>query len=50
LLNPDTQVRPGALQALVEFMEQHPTVGITGSSFENKDGKPWATAFRFPSI
>lgn len=50
LLNPDTQVHPGALTALVDFMEQHPTVGITGSSFENQQGKPWATAFRFPSI
>ncbi|MEP0920321.1 glycosyltransferase family 2 protein [Leptolyngbya sp. ST-U4] len=50
LLNPDTQVRPGALKALVDFMEQHPTVGITGSSFEDREGKPWATTFRFPSI
>ncbi len=50
LLNPDTQVRPGALRALVEFMDQHPTAGITGSSAENQAGKPWATAFRFPSV
>lgn len=50
LLNPDTQVRPGALPALVDFMEQHPTVGIAGSSAENQAGKPWATAFRFPSV
>jgi N-acetylglucosaminyl-diphospho-decaprenol L-rhamnosyltransferase len=49
LLNPDTQVRPGALKALVDFMDQHPDVGISGSSFEEADGKPWPYAFRFPS-
>jgi len=50
LLNPDTQVRPGALKTLVDFMAQHPQVGIAGSSFEEADGQPWDVAFRFPSI
>lgn len=50
LLNPDTQVRSGAVQALIDFMEQHSEVGIAGSSFENADGTPWLIAFRFPSI
>ncbi len=50
LLNPDTQVRPNALKALVDFMDHHPEVGIAGSSFEEADGKPWPYAFRFPSI
>jgi hypothetical protein len=50
LLNPDTQVYPGAIQALVEFMETHAEVGITGSSFENADGTPWPIAFRFPTV
>jgi hypothetical protein len=50
LLNPDTEVRPGAIKALVDFMEEHPQVGIAGSSFEQADGKPWSFAFRFPSI
>jgi N-acetylglucosaminyl-diphospho-decaprenol L-rhamnosyltransferase len=50
LLNPDSQVRPGALKALVDFAEQNPTVGIMGSGLENPDGSPWSTAFRFPSI
>jgi N-acetylglucosaminyl-diphospho-decaprenol L-rhamnosyltransferase len=49
LLNPDTQVRPGALQALVSFMDNHPQAGISGSSFEEADGRPWPYAFRFPS-
>ena len=50
LLNPDTQVRPGALTALLSFMETHPTVGIAGSSFENADGSLWPIGFKFPSL
>lgn len=47
LLNPDTVVRSGALAALVEFMDQHPTVGIAGSRLEDPDGTPQRSAFRF---
>lgn len=50
LLNPDTEVRPQALKALVDFMGEHPQVGIAGSSLEEADGTPWPFAFRFPSI
>lgn len=50
LLNPDAQVRPGAINTLVRFMETHPEVGIAGGSFENLDGSDWPFAFRFPSI
>lgn len=50
LLNPDAQVRPGAIKALVSFLESNETVGIAGSSFENPDGSDWPIAFRFPSI
>jgi N-acetylglucosaminyl-diphospho-decaprenol L-rhamnosyltransferase len=50
LLNPDTQVRRGAIAALVGFLESHPQVGIAGSSFETEDGKDWPFAFRFPTL
>jgi N-acetylglucosaminyl-diphospho-decaprenol L-rhamnosyltransferase len=50
LLNPDTQVRPRAIAALVEFLESNPQVGIAGSSFETEDGKDWPLAFRFPTL
>lgn len=50
LLNPDAQVRPGAIDALVRFMQTHPGVGIAGSSFENLDGSEWPIAFRFPGL
>lgn len=50
LLNPDAQVRPGAIASLVRFLESHPEVGIAGSSFENLDGSDWPIAFHFPSL
>jgi N-acetylglucosaminyl-diphospho-decaprenol L-rhamnosyltransferase len=50
LLNPDTELRRGAVVALVRFLETHPAVGIAGSSFENLDGSDWPYAFRFPSV
>jgi N-acetylglucosaminyl-diphospho-decaprenol L-rhamnosyltransferase len=50
LLNPDAQVRPNAIQALVRFMEARPDVGIVGSGFENLDGSDWPIAFRFPTL
>jgi GT2 family glycosyltransferase len=50
LLNPDAQVRSGAIGYLVRFLESHPGVGIAGSSFENADGSEWPIAFKFPSL
>jgi GT2 family glycosyltransferase len=50
LLNPDAQVRPGAITALVRFLKDKPDVGIAGSSFENLDGSDWPIAFRFPTL
>jgi GT2 family glycosyltransferase len=49
LLNPDTVVRPGAIGALVRFMDQHPQIGIAGSRLEDPDGTPQRSAFRFPT-
>ena len=50
LLNPDTQVRAGAIGTLLRFLESNPLIGIAGSSFENQDGSEWPIAFRFPSL
>jgi len=47
LLNSDTEVRPSAIQTLIEFMDDRPDVGIAGGSFENLDGSDWPIAFRF---
>lgn len=49
LLNADTIVQPNAFLALVEFMDQHPAVGIAGSGLMYPDGAPQRSAFRFHS-
>jgi GT2 family glycosyltransferase len=50
LLNPDAEVRSGAIASLARFLESHPDVGIAGSSFETFDGNDWPFAFRFPGL
>ncbi len=50
LLNPDTIVHPGALRALLSFIEAHPDVGIVGSRLEFPDGTPQYSAFNFPTV
>ncbi len=50
LLNPDTVLHPGALNALLRFFKSHPQAGLAGGVFENGDGSEWAIAFRFPSL
>jgi N-acetylglucosaminyl-diphospho-decaprenol L-rhamnosyltransferase len=50
LLNPDAQVRTGAIVSLKRFLDSHPNVGIAGGSFENADGSDWPIAFRFPTL
>jgi len=50
LLNPDTVVRSGALKTLVDFMNEHPNVGIAGSRLEEPDGTTQYSAFRFHTI
>lgn len=50
LLNPDTEIRTGALHVLSDFLSGNPAIGIIGSMIELADGTPWPYAFRFPSI
>jgi GT2 family glycosyltransferase len=50
LLNADTVVLPGALNALVDFMDRNPEVGIAASRLEGSDGHVQASAFRFFSV
>ena len=38
LLNPDAELRDGALAAIVAFLEAHPGCGIAGSRIYNTDG------------
>lgn len=50
LLNPDTRVQPGSMQALLKFMDDHPRAGIAGTLLKDRDGQAWPYAFRFPSL
>ena len=54
LLNPDAELKPGALANIVAFMDAHPRCGIAGSRIYNYDGTiqescgefdTWAGAF-----
>jgi N-acetylglucosaminyl-diphospho-decaprenol L-rhamnosyltransferase len=50
VLNSDAFPDPGAVRALIEFMDGHPDVGIAGSYIHGIDGRPHETAFRFPTV
>ena len=50
LLNPDTYLKEGNIQPLLEFMQANPQVGIVGSKVEDEDGTVRRSAFRKPSI
>lgn len=50
LLNPDTVIRPGAVKALLAFMDDRPEVGIVGSRLEDLDTTAQQSAFRFPNV
>jgi GT2 family glycosyltransferase len=50
LLNPDTVLREGAIEALLGFAAAHPNVGIAGSRLEDPDGTVQISAFRFHTI
>jgi hypothetical protein len=50
LLNPDTQVRNGAIEGLVSFMDAHPKVGLAGVQLLNSDGSKQNSIANFPSL
>ncbi len=50
MLNPDTEVRAGALERLVAFMDAHPRAGACGGKLVYGDGALQHSAFAFPSL
>lgn len=50
LLNPDAEIRPGAIVELVNFMEAHPDAGTAASGIEDERGELWPYAFRFHNL
>jgi N-acetylglucosaminyl-diphospho-decaprenol L-rhamnosyltransferase len=49
LLNPDTVVRPAAIERLIEFMERHPRAGIAGALLETAEGELQPSSHNAPS-
>lgn len=49
LLNSDTYLRPGALDALRSALGLHPEVDVVGPRLEWPDATPQRSAFRFPT-
>lgn len=49
IINSDASPLPGALERLVQFMDENPSVGLAGSTVHNDDGS-FVSAFRFPSL
>lgn len=50
LLNPDTIVRPRAVDILVSFMDANPDVGVCGPKLLNEDGTIQRSVRHFPSF
>lgn len=50
LLNSDTEVLPGALHRLTEYMKANPDVGAVGPKILNPDRTLQTSCFRFPTV
>ena len=50
LLNPDTQVKHGAIEPLVSFMDTHIETGVVGVQLLNSDGSRQNSIANFPSL
>ncbi len=50
MLNPDTEVRPGALTALVEFVRSQPDLGAVGPRLIGPDGELQLSCHAFPTV
>jgi len=50
LLNPDARLLPGALDALVAFMDAHPEAGVAGPALINPDGTLQPSGGRLPGL
>jgi N-acetylglucosaminyl-diphospho-decaprenol L-rhamnosyltransferase len=50
LLNPDTEMLPGALDRLVAYMDREPRVGLCGPQLVYPDGRVQLSCRRFPTL
>jgi len=50
LLNPDTQMKGGAIDRFVSFMDSHSGTGVAGAQLLNSDGSKQNSIANFPSL
>jgi N-acetylglucosaminyl-diphospho-decaprenol L-rhamnosyltransferase len=50
LLNEDSELRPGAVEALVNALEADPKAGAAGAQLLDSGGRPVPCAWRFPGV
>lgn len=50
LLNPDTQIIGDALSVMVQYLAQHPDVGVVGAQLLYADGRVQSSRRRFPTL
>ncbi len=50
LLNPDTEIRPGALGVLMDFLDRHPKAAVIAPQLVNTDGSVQLSCRAFPSF
>jgi GT2 family glycosyltransferase len=50
LLNPDAQVKDGAIERLISFMDVHSDAGVAGAQLLNSDGSRQSSIANFPSL
>ncbi len=50
LLNPDTKVKPGAIEKMLEFANGHEDAGVVGPQLLNPDGSVQSSVFYFPTV
>lgn len=50
LLNPDTIVKPGAIETLVKFIDENPEAGAVGARLLNPDGSLQRSAYPKPTL
>jgi N-acetylglucosaminyl-diphospho-decaprenol L-rhamnosyltransferase len=50
LLNEDSEVKPGTVEALVEALDSDAKAGAAGAQLFNGEGNPYACAWKFPGV
>ena len=50
LLNSDVEITPGAIEALINFLQENPRIGMVGGKLLNSDGTLQPSCRPFPSL